>query len=205
VTRFVVAGAGALGSVVGGLLERAGHDVVLLAHGRHEAALRRAPLKLRLPDETVQVEVQTADSARGDVVNLTAKRFDSTAALDRVDGAPALALSLQNGIDKNAELAARFGAHAVVPAATTLAASIKEPGIVESQALGRTYLGSESWLADVLSEAGIETTLVDDGAAAEWSKLAHVTGTMVLQAITGLPLHELFGRGESAALLQLTM
>lgn len=202
-TRVVVAGAGALGSVVGGLLARAGHDVVFLAHGAHGEALRRGPLELRLPRETARVEVRTAMSARGDVVILTSKRADSDAVLSRVHGAAELALSLQNGAGKNSELLGRFGAHALVRGATTLAARVESPGTVTSQSLGRTYLDSESWLAEALREAGLETTAVDDGQAVEWSKLAHVTGTMILQALTGLPLHELFGRRESAMLLRL--
>ena len=202
-TRVVVAGAGALGSVVGGLLTRAGHDVVLLAHGAHGEALRQGPLELRLPDETAHVEVRTAASTSADVVILTAKRFDANAALARVDGAPELTVSLQNGVGKNSELVARFGASALVRGTTTLAARIDAPGIVESQSLGSTYLGSDSWLAGALREAGIEARIVDDGAAAEWSKLAHVAGTMIVQALAGLPLHELFRRGESAALLWL--
>jgi 2-dehydropantoate 2-reductase len=200
--RVVVAGAGALGSVVGGLLARAGHDVILLAHGAHGEALRRGPLELRLPGETVRVEVRTATSAAGDVVILTSKRSDAGAALDRVDGPAGLALSLQNGLRKNSELVARFGEQALVRGATTLAARVEAPGVVESQALGLTYVDSESWLAGALREAGLETAVVDDGAAVEWSKLAHVAGTMILQALTGLPLHELFGRPESAMLLR---
>jgi 2-dehydropantoate 2-reductase len=200
--RVVVAGAGALGSVVGGLLARAGHDVVLLAHGAHGEALRRGPLELRLPGETVRVEVRTAASAPGEVVILTSKRPEAGAALGRVDGSVEVALSLQNGLGKNSELVARFGAPALVRGATTLAARVEAPGVVESQALGVTYLDSEPRLAGALREAGLETAVIDDGAAVEWSKLAHVTGTMIVQALTGLPLHELFGRRESATLLR---
>jgi choline dehydrogenase-like flavoprotein len=53
VPQIVVAGAGGLGSIYGGMLALAGHDVVLLAHGDHETALDRGELEIRLPDGTL--------------------------------------------------------------------------------------------------------------------------------------------------------
>ena len=205
-TRIVVAGAGALGSVVGGLLARAGEDVVLLAHGPHAAALRRAPLELGLPGETVHVPVEAAEEADADVVILTAKRFDSAAALARVRGDAELAVSLQNGLGKNAELVERFGAGAVVGAMTTIPARLVEPGAVASHSPGVIHLGDDTAaavaLAASLRAAGIATVSTPDATAAEWSKLAQVAATMIVQALTALPLHELFGRREAASLLR---
>jgi 2-dehydropantoate 2-reductase len=207
VTRVVVAGAGALGSVVGGLLARSGEDVVLLAHGAHADALRGGPLTLRLPAETVQLEVTVADRAGGDVIVLASKRFDSAAALDRVEGTAQLAVSLQNGLSKNDELVERFGAGRVVGATTTIAARIAEPGIVECGSLGLTYLGTAgegaAAFAAALQASGMPTIAADDATAVEWSKLAHVAGVMLLQALTRLRLHALFGDPDGAVLLRL--
>lgn len=204
--RVVVAGAGALGCVVGGLLARAGEDIVLLAHGEHGAALRSRPLELRLPGETATVEVDVAERAEGGVVLLTAKRFDSAAALAGVRGTPRLALSIQNGPGKNDELLHRFPRGTVTGAVTTIAARIVEPGAVACAALGITYVGADhdaaAELADRFQRAGIPTALVDDAAAAEWSKLAHVAGVMIVQALTALPLHELFAHRDAALLLR---
>jgi 2-dehydropantoate 2-reductase len=206
VSRVVVVGAGALGSVVGGLLARAGEDVVLLAHGRHAAALARGPLELRLPEETLRVDVEVADEAEGDVVVLTAKRFDTAEALAAVRGGARLAISLQNGPGKNDELAERFGAEAVAGAASTTAAQLVEPGVVSSQSLGLTYLdgghAAAAAFAAALQAAGLDARPVDRVDSVEWSKVAHVAGSMILQALTRLPLHELFERRESAGLLQ---
>lgn len=203
--RVAIAGAGALGSVVGGLLADAGEDVVLLAHGDHGEALARGPLELRLPGGSVRVRVATPDEAEADVVVLTAKRFDSAAALARVRGAPLLALSLQNGLGKNTELEQRFGHQALVRAATTTAAHVVEPGVVASPSLGMTYLEAESEparaFAEALRRAGLEVSVVEDGAAAEWSKLAHVASSMAVQALVPLPLHELFGTRDTACML----
>jgi 2-dehydropantoate 2-reductase len=204
--KVAVAGAGALGSVVGGLLADAGEDVVLLAHGGHGDALARRPLELRLPGRTIRVRVRTAEETEADVVILTAKRFDTSAALARVSGSPLLALSLQNGPGKNAELEDRFGRRALLRAATTTAAHVVEPGVVASPSLGLTYLAAASEparaFAEALRRAGLEVQVVADGAAAEWSKLAHVASSMAVQALVPAPLHELFGRRDAACVLR---
>lgn len=136
---IVVAGAGALGSVYGGMLAVAGHDVVLLAYGEHETALGRGKLEIRLPDGTCRVSVRVSERAAGGTVILTSRLFDSDAVLDRVEGRPALAISLQNGLGKNDALIRRFGAERVAPAVSTLAAELISAGVVESVDLGRTW------------------------------------------------------------------
>ncbi len=50
--RFVVAGAGAIGGVVGGRLAEFGHDVALIARGAHAHAMRRDGLALHSPSGT---------------------------------------------------------------------------------------------------------------------------------------------------------
>ena len=201
---LVVAGAGALGSVYGGMLALAGRDVVLLAHGKHEAALRGGELELKLPDGVQRVSVRVADRAEGQTVILASRLFDTEAVLDRVDGEPALAISLQNGPGKNDALIRRFGTERVAPAATMIAAEILSPGVVESVSLGTTLVEGGSSEAQVLvsalNEAGVPSQVVDDGRSAEWSKLAVVTAMMGLQAVTRRFLHELLLADDGAYL-----
>ena len=200
----VIAGAGALGSVYGGLLAVAGVDVVMLAHGRHEDALRTGELEIRIPEETHRVRVRVADRAHGEAVIVTSRFFDTEAALDRVDGAPLLAISLQNGLRKNEALVQRFGPDCVAPAASMLAAELIAPGVVESVSLGRTLVGSGSpgaeELVRLLDGAGIPAELVDDGNSVEWSKLAQVAAMMGVQATTRRFLHEVLLSDDGAKL-----
>jgi 2-dehydropantoate 2-reductase len=204
VEPVVIAGAGALGSVYGGVLAAAGVDVVLLAYGRHEEALREGELEVRLPDRTRRVRVRAADGAAGKALILTSRLFDTEAALDRVDGAPVLAISLQNGLRKNESLVRRFGAESVAPAVSMLAAEMLTPGVVESVGLGKTLVESghpsAEELVRLLDGAGIPAELVDDGSSAEWSKLAQVAAMMGVQAVTRRFLHELM-LSEDGALL----
>lgn len=44
--RFIIYGAGAVGGVIGGKLQLAGHEVVLIARGSHLAVLQSSGLTL---------------------------------------------------------------------------------------------------------------------------------------------------------------
>ena len=85
--RFVVYGAGAIGSVVGARLHQAGHEVVLIARGRHLDALRDRGLRIEDPDREATVKVEAVGrpaDARiegGDVVLLAVKSQQTAGAL----------------------------------------------------------------------------------------------------------------------------
>ena len=56
-TRYVVIGAGAVGSGIGGSLQHAGVEAVLVARGEQLAALQGNGLEIVTPTETHRVEV----------------------------------------------------------------------------------------------------------------------------------------------------
>ena len=141
--RFVVLGAGAVGATVGGRLADAGHDVVLLARGRHAEVMARDGLRLAMPDRVVTVKppiVTDPTDLRydaGDVLLLTTKTQDSIAVLDALPSRDAPVICLQNGV-ANERLAARrgFDTYGVV---VMLPAVFLEPGHVDAQ--GSPYSG----------------------------------------------------------------
>ncbi len=113
--RYVILGAGAIGSVIGGRLFENGHDVVLVARGAHLAALAGEGLELRDPDRSVKLPVATAPNAAqaglrpGDVVVLATKTQHTEALLVELQacappGTPVVCA--QNGVE-NARLALR--------------------------------------------------------------------------------------------------
>jgi 2-dehydropantoate 2-reductase len=59
--RIVVYGAGAIGGVVGGLLHRAGHEVVLIARGAHFEAIADGGLRLETPEGAESLRVPVVD------------------------------------------------------------------------------------------------------------------------------------------------
>lgn len=137
--RLIVYGAGAVGGVVGGLLHRAGHEVVLIARGDHLAAIQREGLRLASP-EGETVELVTAVSHpdeiqwRHDDVVLLAVKSDATGTAAQALAAaapPSVAVvSLQNGVANEGALlrwfACVYGVCVMAPTAHL------EPGLVEA-------------------------------------------------------------------------
>lgn len=85
--RYVVLGAGGVGCALGGLLQAAGAEVVLVARGAQHDALRRGGLTLALPDREIHLDVAVAPDPAAlrftarDVVLLCTKAQDAEAAL----------------------------------------------------------------------------------------------------------------------------
>jgi 2-dehydropantoate 2-reductase len=137
--RFVVFGAGAIGGVVGARLHQSGHDVALIARGRHFEAIRRDGLTLETPNERAVLAIPVVDSPEGldwsgdEVVLLAVKSQDTAGALA---GLRALAPSrtpvvcVQNAVE-NERVALRlfedvYGAVVMSPTGHL------EPGIVQA-------------------------------------------------------------------------
>ena len=135
--RYVIIGAGAVGGVIGGLLARAGRDVVLVARGPHLAALQEDGLQLRTPGETRQLPVPAVASVaeigwrEGDVAVLTVKGQDTEGvltALDAVAPAGLAVICAQNGVANERRALRRFAQ--VHGMCVMLPAAHLEPGVV---------------------------------------------------------------------------
>src|SRR5580692_8871118 len=104
--KVAVMGAGAVGCYYGGMLARAGHDVVLIGRPQHVEAVERRGLRLETQtfDERIRVSASTEASAvqGAQLVLFCVKSTDteSAAAAIKPHLAPdALVLSLQNGVE----------------------------------------------------------------------------------------------------------
>ena len=135
--RVLVAGAGALGSVFGGFLRRAGLDVTLFGRAAHLDAIAREGLTVDGIWGTHHVDGFTvaADAAalRGpfDAILLTVKSYDTAAVADVVApllGAGGVAISLQNGLGNVEALEAAVGAERTLGARVIFGAIVAAPG-----------------------------------------------------------------------------
>jgi 2-dehydropantoate 2-reductase len=94
--RYVIIGAGAIGGVLGARLAQhdSAHPPLLVARGEHGAAIARAGLRLRTPDEDVTLRVDSAAGPDGvtlrpdDVLVLTTKTQQAQYALEQWVDAP---------------------------------------------------------------------------------------------------------------------
>ncbi|MEU3183672.1 2-dehydropantoate 2-reductase N-terminal domain-containing protein [Streptomyces sp. NPDC006923] len=151
--RYIIIGAGAVGGSIGGRLAEAGQDVVLVARGAHYEALRDHGLRLVTPDGTQVHKIPVVDRpedlelAPDDVLLLSVKTQDSTAALDAWAGRPVTGggtagellplVCAQNGVESERLALRRF--RQVYAMCVWLPATYVDPG--EIIAGGTPYTG----------------------------------------------------------------
>jgi 2-dehydropantoate 2-reductase len=135
--RFLVLGAGSLGSYLGGMLLEGGAEVGFLVRPGRAGELAERGLVIKLPDSQIRRPVRTllAGEVDGhyDVVLLACKSYDLASAMEAV--APALGehsavLPILNGINHITSLAERFGRNRVIGGVSNIAAARSSEGVV---------------------------------------------------------------------------
>ncbi|MFF1282487.1 ketopantoate reductase family protein [Streptomyces sp. NPDC058299] len=208
--RYLIIGAGAVGGTVGGRLAQAGREVVLVARGRHLAALRAHGLRLRVPDGESTYRLPAVDGPAplgelraDDVLVLAVKTQDTVAALDAWADVPVAGggtaaerlplVCLQNGVE-GGRLALRRFRH-VHGVCVWLPSTFVEPGVVSAAGtpltgilhLGRVPHGTDDTarrIAADLADARFEAPVVPDVARWQYAKLLGNLGN-ALEALSG--------------------
>lgn len=198
--KIAVMGAGAVGCYFGGLLARAGHDVVLVARPAHAEAMQREGLLLDTQSFRERVRVQAStqpDAVQGaECVLFCVKSSDTESA--GLAMAPHLAesatvLSLQNGVD-NAERLAAVLQRPVLPAVVYVATAMAGPGHVRHFGRGELVIApspASERVAQVFAASGIPVEVSDNVAGALWAKLVLNCVYNPLSAITRMPYGEI--------------
>jgi 2-dehydropantoate 2-reductase len=194
--KVAVMGAGAVGCYYGGMLVRAGHDVVLIGRAQHVDAIRAQGLRLDTQsfDERVRVAASTdADAAAGaQLVLFCVKSTDTESAAQQLQpylAHDALILSLQNGVD-NAERLRKQVPQEVAAAVVYVAAGMAGPGHVKHNGRGELLIEPSSAsdaVARALVEAGVPTEISDNVRGALWAKLILNCAYNALSALAQLP------------------
>ncbi len=206
--KIAVMGAGAVGCYYGGMLARAGHDVVLIGRPTHVEAVRRAGLFLDTHAFQAQVPMRASTDASGvqgaQLVLCCVKSTDSAnAALQMAPylEADAIILSLQNGVDNAERLQAVLGRE-VVPTVVYVASEMAGPGHVKHHGRGELVIGpspASDELAKLFAEAGVPAQVSDNVRGELWAKLILNCAYNALSAITQLPYGRLVqGEGVEA-------
>jgi len=208
--KTAVMGAGAVGCYYGGMLARAGHDVVLIGRAQHVDAVRRDGLFLdtKAFQTHVPMQADTAVSAikGAKLVLCCVKSTDTESAAAEM--APQLApdavvMSLQNGVDNAARLQAALGRE-VIPAVVYVATEMAGPGHVKHHGRGELVIGPSApsdMLAKLFADAGVPVQISDNVTGALWAKLIVNCAYNALSAITQLPYGRLVGgEGVEAAM-----
>lgn len=173
-------GAGALGSLVGGLLARA-HDVTLVGRDPHMRRVREDGLRIEgRIDACVRPRALTAGrDLSADLALVTTKAYDTDAAARALaTGEYGAICSLQNGLTEERLVAALEPP--VLAGTASYGARLLEPGRVRCTGVGEVVVGSlegrESALADrvarAFADAGIEAAAAADMPRRRYEKLA---------------------------------
>jgi 2-dehydropantoate 2-reductase len=189
---FAILGTGAIGSIIGAHLVRAGHSVAFLARGRRAQQLRSAGLRIRGLVEfacPAQAIVEPAQLRSAQVLIVATKAIGTVAALESLRQADiGVAFSVQNGVMKNELLSNAFGPAHVLGALADISGERLESGEVrftrnENLLIGDLSAQTDSRaraIAATLDAAGVRSRIVPDIQSLEWSKFTAWVGLMVL-------------------------
>jgi len=198
--RISILGAGAMGSLFGGLLAEAGHEVELLdvnpvqiaavrEHGlliRNDTGERRLTLPILRPEEA---------TTKPDWLIVFTKAMHTQSALAaarHLIGPQTRLLSLQNGLGNAEKLAGFADASRIAIGMTTVPADLVAPGEVHSHGESKTRVvmvdGSTDAALDklvsALGAAGLPCTVDPDAIVAIWEKVAFNVALNSLCAVT---------------------
>jgi 2-dehydropantoate 2-reductase len=186
--EFAILGAGAMGSIIGAHLARAGHTVAMLARGRRAQAIRSDGLRIRGLVE-LAVPVQVVDDPKqlrsAQVFIVTTKAIGTAESLAAFKGAKIeSAFSIQNGVMKNGLLAQAFGQPTVLGALANISGELLADGTVlftrnVNVAVGELAGGISpraQAISKALVDAGVRSRAVADVQSQEWSKFAGWVG-----------------------------
>ena len=146
--RVAVIGAGAIGSVIGGLLARAHEDVTLIGRRPHVDAVNRNGLRIDGALGTMQVRVRAAERLdfRPDLALLTVKTQGVAATAEEVHpfvvGVPMV--TMQNGVRGDELVADVLGMEDILSCVVLFGATFLEPGSVTYSPQGKLVLGVPS-------------------------------------------------------------
>ncbi|MGE5850135.1 MAG: ketopantoate reductase family protein [Candidatus Methylomirabilota bacterium] len=219
--RIVIAGAGALGSVIGGYAAQAGGDVTLIGRKAHVEAIRARGLEIdgvrgHHGIRGVRAIVDPREAGSADLLILCVKSQDTPealASLSHLRGRIGAAMSVQNGGRKDEVLAEAFGQEAVVGAMTLIGASMPEPGRVHHTGNGGTWVGELDGrpsarveaIADLFRKAGLPVEVHSNIRSATWCKLNQMVPASALSCATRLSLHRIYlDRGLATLFVELS-
>ena len=200
--RINILGAGAMGSLFGGLLAEAGREVCLVdIWAEHVAAVNDSGLSIEHEEKTRTIRLRAVTRPReapaADLVVVFVKSTDTPKAAEVLGpllSPSGLVLTLQNGMGNADALCARTEAARVLAGSTSHGATLLGPGRIRHAGRGPTVIGS--WqgnderpaerVAAIFSQAGIETTVSEDIREVLWNKLLINVGINAITALTGI-------------------
>jgi 2-dehydropantoate 2-reductase len=216
--KTAVIGAGAMGSLFGGLLARSGEEVWLVDIWKdHVEAIRSRGLQLEDQGETsaipVRATTEIGDVGRADLVLLFVKTYHTEKAVS--DALPLVKedtvfLTLQNGLGNEEAICRQVDRSKVLLGVTGRGATLLGPGHIRNGGMGKTFIGElggaiserTARIARTFSRAGLEMEVSPRIHDLVWDKLLVNVGINVLGALTGYKNGQLLEQAETRDLME---
>ena len=200
-------GAGAIGSLFGGLLAEGGNDVALIARESHVKAIKQDGLTIEGASgkHVVKVKAVTSPSQLKeafDLILLTVKAYDTRQAVIEAQalmGNNSVLLCLQNGLGMEETASEIVGRDRVLRGVTINGALLKEPGLVMHSGKGETIIGElnrkiterAQKIVEAFSKASLPTRATNNIEGTTWTKILINAGINPFGALTGMKNGEL--------------
>lgn len=205
--KIAIMGAGAIGSVIGGMLGRKGHKVTLIGRKPHIDTIRKNGLHISgiWGDFTVHTlnAVTEPPHEYQDIIFLTVKSFDTVKAAKEtmpMVGTNTVVVSIQNGLGNIETLVEIFGKEKIIGGMAIFGAILHEPGNVKVTVIASETLVGEldssltsriKDIADILDSAGIPAKTSDNIMRDIWHKVLYNIALNPLSAIFGVSYGEI--------------
>ncbi|MGQ9509404.1 MAG: ketopantoate reductase family protein [Thermodesulfobacteriota bacterium] len=216
--KIAIVGAGAMGSLFGGLLARSGEEVWLIDIWKeHIESICTQGLiieeKERIERISIHATTQPHTLGKADVVVYFVKTYHTEKAvidsliLEKDD---TVFLTLQNGLGNEETICKYIERKKVLLGVTGQGATLLGPGLIRHAGWGKTYIGElngkiterVNQIAQMFSRAGIETEVTCQIHDFVWEKLFVNVGLNALAALTGLKNGQILEYPETLRLLE---
>lgn len=217
--KVAVLGAGAMGSLYGGLLAEAGNEVVLIDVWKdHIDAINKNGVEIEASggSRVVKSIRGVSEPAAAGVADLLLVFVKATMTAQAASAAKSLVgpsttvLTLQNGLGNVEALCEAFDESRVIAGTTGHGSTMLGPGHIRHAGEGDTVIGELDGssgerikaLAALFEKAGIPTKISDNVMGLIWTKLLVNVGINALTAVTGLKNGRLLDFPETDELLE---
>jgi 2-dehydropantoate 2-reductase len=216
--KITVVGAGAMGSLFGGLLAEAGAEVQLLDIWKaHVRAVNSAGLHIEREGRVRTIHVPAFTAVEGiqpaALVIIFVKSMHTLAAARtarKIIEESGHVLTLQNGMGNVEQIEAAVAPTRIIAGTTSHGATLLGPGKIRHAGKGPTTIGfwyDGDWavtgeIAALFNAAGIETKVSENVQEVVWDKLLVNIGINAITALTGIKNGQLLDLPVTKALVQ---
>lgn len=216
--KTVMIGPGAMGSLFGGLLSRAGEELWLVGYRKEQVeTICSVGLTLKEKGKSQIIPMKATPDVtsvgKADLVIFFVKTYDTERAVSDslvLEKEDTVFLTLQNGLGNEEAICKKIDRKKVMLGVTGHGATLLRPGHVRHAGWGKTFVGEldhritdrATRIAQMFCKAGIETEASPNIHDQVWGKLVVNAGINALTALTGFKNGQLLDYPETARLME---